>query len=541
MKPNEYGACDFKIKANDKATKQLLEEIYRSSEVDDELVDLAIIHPNERVPIALIASWGRKIDQKTRLRLYERAVRTCEAENIAWHPLFDAMTIHDCWPTPDEQPPGMLIVRIPDDATLEKQIEPILAWIKTAEDPEEIRMLLRFKAYRILKLVGRHLGKVTEEFMRLFPMPGLAGNPRLPDDRAENYAHQAADLLMTTSRFPIVVQRYNVSKEIYAIDTLRELSKAGRRIPGVVIDRLAEAAANNPKSFFYAQALAEIGAQVSTAQLKKAFNPAATTMTLRFLINHPSATPAYQRYVLEQISKTNSQENLDSLHLDLSRNMRSLADPMLRKMILRTTSLYVLDEALATAANADDDLFLTIFRRFVECAPEFAPGEIFDPPAAVAETDQWRKRVRQHHLSELVDAVIRSNNVGALKSLLFYPETADNPRVWDALLSHPEAMVDSTLRHLALHATGERFRRVFALLTQKFPPGSVIRSLEFFMNEQPAGLAALQTVDLVPLLKSEDPKIRTQAIVLLSRLQKPTLGPTIPACPSQTNKPKRQG
>lgn len=446
----------------------LLEEIKEASRFSPELVNRALAHPDERVSIAIIERWhGQRVGFRERRQLYDRAIRTCQAENIVWHPLLDAMAFYRCWPLPAQPNLRHRLEEIPDRSMVQEHIGSLLTWAEHTRDRDAVKSLLNFRTYWVLELVGRHLGLIDEEMTRLFPLSGLANNPRLPELWLDSFAQQAVDLLADAPDWSTGDTRFGISTEKYALRILEAIVATGRRIPKHLSDRLVEAVGSNDRGDSCVEALMVMGPHVSVSQLRRALDRTPEPLHWREFLVHPSATSAFQWKILDRVSKEDrtSAGSLDGYRMRVATNLRSLTDRRIREFVLETTSAAVLYLALKTVAHAKDELFLEVFRRCVECVPKLVT-DLVQRREVVSSMEVWVNRVIRHHLSVLVDGVVKSNNLEALGNLLSFEPTAHDPRIYEALLTHPETP-EHLLRHLAMCTRGEFFRRTFARLIEE--------------------------------------------------------------------------
>lgn len=503
-----------------RAADHLLTGIGKASDLPRIPIDIeyALAHPDERIPIAIIRRWAWQLRNEHRKQLYQRSLETCEIEGIVWHPLLDAMTHFACWPLPEnpkEKKGKIRLSGVPSEAIIEKQIQPLLEWLETTEDLDAIKALSTFRSYTVLERAGRHLGKITNETIDLFPLPGIARNPRLDEGMANRIAERAVEWLVNPARRSWVT-KFGDPVTQHAVQTLEGLTSSGRRIPTHLIERLIEAQVSEDEYQHCIHALQAIGAQVSERQLEKTLDRASGASQLRILITHPSATPAFQLKVLKRAERE-SYGVLDLLRAEISRNPSSVADPNIRNNLLRSRSGAVLEQTIATAADADDDVFLSILNRFTKNAPAVAVMEMVKDKDDNA-TSSWKKRVRERHLTEFIEGIVRSNNFKALIQLLYFEPTMNDPRIQEAIIHHTKT--DSiTLRRVARLAKGEQFRKAFGRLLRDFPV-SLDVILNFLETEKPVGLLDLRPEDFAPLLQSEKYEIRLHGITLLSELRK---------------------
>lgn len=152
---------------------------------------------------------------------------------------------------------------------------------------------------------------------------------------------------------------------------------------------------------------------------------------------------------------------------------------------------------------------------------------------------KWRERACKEHMDEIIEGVIRSNDVQAMRELTWYDGAVRDPRLHAALAEHPQANLD-TLRHLVSFARNDAlrqaWRRIGLLLSSpKEKALNKIKELKDLwsslerLNEE--GVNDLRAEDFAPLLQAEDPELRMETIRLLAHLQGATETRPTPAQP----------
>lgn len=149
---------------------ELIHTISQTPHPIQDLLQRALQHPDERVLITAIKHWNNDISLDDRLAFLKRAQQVCRTEGLAWHPLLDAMTAHDCWP---EEFDAEAAYTLDYNLDVHQYLRPLIPWLESRTDPSDIELLLKFESYELIDLVGRHAGVLTNDLAHKLPLPPL--------------------------------------------------------------------------------------------------------------------------------------------------------------------------------------------------------------------------------------------------------------------------------------------------------------------------------------------------------------------------------
>lgn len=132
---------------------ELLQQIDDVEFPSSDLVRRIVTHPDERVAIKAVTKW-KGLVAGLRRGLYKRGRRVCQHERILWHPLFDAMAMHGCWPQAGDLDAASRKA-YGQKYSIDDHLEPLARWIAAQTDPKALHPLLEFRSDEVRKLLAR--------------------------------------------------------------------------------------------------------------------------------------------------------------------------------------------------------------------------------------------------------------------------------------------------------------------------------------------------------------------------------------------------
>lgn len=505
--------------------QELVAQINQSATPSSLLLGQALAHPDERVVVAAIGKWGYLLSTEDCWRICKRGLQACEAENIVWNPILDALDDRGYWPSRY----GLSEEDVERHRYAHEQIEALVDWLKSRVDPGEVEAVLQFRSYHIHATVARHTSIITEELAERLPWPELAQNPNLPASIATRIAERAAAVITTDQELATIQPKYKIcgpyyGEMDYARKTLSNLVKHNHTIPANIVDQIVNSLPD--RGFWALDVLQDLGTHITAKHIDAAIELGHEGMW-SILARHPAATKENKLRILQK----SEGKTLFRVRKTLSHDLDALMDPQIRRRVLQTASAGIFVQAMKTVAQAETDLFLNVLDRFMAKSPDKLVSHV---TARKGQSQEWVTRIHEHHMDVFVAGIVRSNHLGALKKMLSFEPTANNPKIHEALVNHQKAS-KQLLFELLKSVRGDLFRRGFQRLAEQKSYAYLNGLLDFLEYEQPAGIADLRPEDLAPLLQCEFNEIRMRAITFLSKIQaklpdsqsEPTLAPSV--------------